>query len=170
MTTPTLAPQTADIAKAMRILIGVAAIAMTALCTLAVARWFAGLAPDHPHIREIAIALHLSAVLPAVPLGGYVLLARKGDARHRMLGKVWLMLMVITALTAIFVQTSGTFSWIHVFVPTTLVTSWHVIRTARAGRIAQHRRAVVFLYITGLILPGLFTFLPGRLLGTWLLG
>jgi uncharacterized membrane protein len=159
-----------DIGPISRTMIGVAAFAMTALCAVAVTRWLAGIAPAHPHIRELAIAIHLSAVLPAVPLGGYVLLARKGDARHRMLGKLWLALMVLTALSAIFVQTSGSFSWIHIFVPTTLLASWRVITTARTGRIAAHKRSVVFLYVTGLILPGLFTFLPGRLLGTWLLG
>ena len=159
-----------DLSLPTRLIIGIAALTMSALCLLAVTRWLAGIAPSHPHVREFAIMFHLSVVLPAVPLGGYILLARKGDARHRMLGKIWLALMVLTALSAIFVQTGGSFSWIHIFVPTTLFASWRTVATARAGNIRAHKRMIVFTYLFALIIPGLFTFLPGRLMGTWLLG
>ena len=159
-----------DLSPAARAIIGVAAFVMSMLCAVAVSRALAGIAPFHPYIRNFAIMFHLSMVLPAVPLGGYILLSRKGDAKHRMLGKIWIVLMVMTAITAIFVKTGGTFSWIHIFVPTTLITCWYTVASARAGKIAAHRRSVAFLYVTGLILPGLFTFVPGRLMGTWLLG
>ena len=159
-----------DLTPVSRALIGIAAFVMTMLCALAVSRAIAGIAPAHPYVRNLAIILHLSVVLPAVPLGGYILLSRKGDARHRMLGKIWIALMVLTSITAIFVQTGGTFSWIHIFVPTTLLTCWYTVSAARAGRIVAHKRSIVFLYLTGLIAPGLFTFLPERLMGTWLLG
>ena len=37
------------------------------------------------------------------------------------------------------------------------------------GRIAAHRRVMTGVYI-GLVSAGLFVFLPGRLLGSWLFG
>ena len=159
-----------EIAPAWRMVISAAGFAMTTLCLAALTRWIAGFAPDHPHIRDTAVLLHLSAVIPAVPLGAYVLLARKGTSLHKALGKAWVALMLATAISAIFVQTSGSFSWIHIFVPLVLQGCWQIVATARRGDMKGHRLQTIRLYVTALILPGVFTFLPERLLGTWLLG
>jgi uncharacterized membrane protein len=42
------------------------------------------------------------------------------------------------------------------------------IYTARTGRIEKHKRIVKGLYFGALIIAGLFTLLPNRLLGHWL--
>ena len=39
------------------------------------------------------------------------------------------------------------------------------IYAIRRGRVSAHRRAMIGLFIGGLIIPGLFTLLPGRVLG-----
>ncbi|MBX3593065.1 DUF2306 domain-containing protein [Sphingomonas sp.] len=161
-----------DLAPVTRALIGAAGIAMSILCAYALIRGLLGLAPSHGAAREWAIRLHLATVLPAVPLGAWVMLARKGTPRHRTLGKLWLVLMVVTALSTLFIRhvNGGSLSWIHLFVPLTLHGAWKTIATARAGNIAKHRANLVGMYLGALMIPGVFAFLPGRLMGSWLLG
>ncbi|WP_174275231.1 DUF2306 domain-containing protein [Sphingomonas bacterium] len=115
------------------------------------------------------LVLHLATVLPALPLGAYVFLRRKGDRLHRLLGRVWALLMVSTALFSFGVQTSGHLSWIHLFSVLILVTVPRGVILAMRGDIAGHKRAMQRIYM-GMVIAGLFTFIPGRLLGDWLLG
>lgn len=110
----------------------------------------------------LAIWIHLGTVVPAVPLGAYVLWRRKGDARHRLLGRIWVGLMLTTAVTGFFIHSIGEgLSFIHIFSVWTLgaipYALWHV----RQGNIEVHRRAMRGVYI-GLCIAGLFALLPGR--------
>ncbi|MCR2834144.1 DUF2306 domain-containing protein [Parerythrobacter lacustris] len=159
-----------DIGPATRAIITAAAIAMSAACLFALMRFALGLAPAHPAMRNIAVVLHVVTVLPAVPLGAYLLLSRKGTPRHRQLGKLWVGLMVVTALAITFIRGGTDFSWIHIFVPLTLHGAWKTIVTARAGKIAEHKRHLVGMYLGALMIPGIFSFLPDRMMGTWLFG
>lgn len=149
----------------------VAATALAGATTLAVARVLLGHTPSTYEAKQVAILIHLATVLPAIPLGLWVLLARKGDARHRMLGRIWAMLMLTAAVSAIFIRTinQGQFSLIHLFVPVVFLALFRAIRAARMGRIALHKRLMWTLYSAGLLLPGMFAFLPGRLLWNWLM-
>jgi uncharacterized membrane protein len=160
-----------DIGPRLRTVVLIAATAMTLAVLVALFRGLTGIAPAHPHIRHLAIVIHVATVLPAIPLGGYLLLARKGDALHKRLGKIWVGLMVATALSAIFIRSGGTFSFIHIFIPMTLWSSYKLIATARRGDMKGHRWEIVTLYFGALMIPGLVALLvPGRMLNTWLLG
>ncbi|WP_345719830.1 DUF2306 domain-containing protein [Qipengyuania sphaerica] len=152
----------------MMALVASGASLVTLAAAVALFKWLTGLAPDLPHYRNPAIFIHVATVLPAVPLGAYLLLSRKGDARHKLLGKVWIALMVTTAIAITFVRGGTDFSWIHIFVPYTLLGAWNVVRTARAGRIDEHRKHITGMYLGALIIPGGFAFLPDRLFGLWL--
>jgi len=55
---------------------------------------------------SIAIQIHVAAVIPAAVLGAYLLLKPKGTSRHRLLGKIWLSLMLVTALSS-FISSAG---------------------------------------------------------------
>ncbi len=138
---------------------------------VAVARVLIGVTPSTYEAKQVAVLIHLSSVLPAIPLGLWVLLARKGDATHKLLGRIWGVLMLAAAGSAIFIRTinHGQFSPIHLFVPLVFLALFRAIRAARAGRIALHKRLMWTLYGAGLLLPGLFAFLPGRLLWNWLM-
>ncbi|UYH54322.1 DUF2306 domain-containing protein [Qipengyuania sp. SS22] len=164
-------PSTFDIGPVSRALVTIVGTVMTLLCVIAIGRALGGLTPELPRLRNLAIAIHVVSVLPAIPLGAYVLLTRKGDARHKQLGKIWLALMLLTAFSAIFIKTSGSFGPIHVFVPLTIFSAWRSVATARRGDIARHKRQLVFTYLTGLVFPGLAAFLlPGRLMNVILFG
>lgn len=171
-TFPSSRPANLDIGPALRGTMAAGGIGLGSLVVVAMTRAAVGLAPAAPQVREVAVMIHLAAVLPAIPLGLYVLATRKGGARHRLLGRVWMALMLVTALSALFIRhmNQGHFSPIHLFVPATLYVMWKAIASARAGRIGDHRRHLVGLFLGALLVPGLFSFLPERLMGVWLLG
>ncbi len=160
-----------EIGPVARTAISLACFTMCFMIALAMGRAAFGMVEGLEHYAKLPIIIHVAAVLPAIPLGGYVLLARKGTPRHRMLGKVWLVLMLITATSAIFIQSNGSFSVLHLFVPLTFRAAWKTVATARRGDIAAHKRHLVFTYLTALMLPGIAAFaLPDRLMNVMLMG
>lgn len=161
-----------DLSPLQRAMIGVVGAGFSVACTMAVTRAIAGWAPAHGGTHEIAVMLHVGTVIPAVPLGAWLMLARKGTARHKQLGKLWVLLMLITACASLFIQqlNPGSFSPIHLFVPLTFHAAWKTIATARRGDIAAHKKTLFGFYLGAMIIPGLFAFMPGRLMGTWLFG
>ena len=161
-----------DLTPAVRAMVGVAAAGLTAICVAALLRAGVGFAPHYPGTVGLAIVLHVSAVIPAVPLGGWLLLAPKGTPGHKALGKLWVGLMLVTALSALFIRqiNGGSLSWIHLFVPLTLYGAWKSIATARSGQISAHRKQMIGFYLGALIVPGAVSFLPGRMMWLLLLG
>jgi uncharacterized membrane protein len=107
-------------------------------------------------------------VLPALPLGAYVLLRRKGGRLHRLLGRIWAGMMVTTAISSFWLGEKG-LSFIHIFSVMTLISVPLAIFWIRRGNVERHRRTMTNVYI-GLVVAGLFSFAPGRLLETWLFG
>lgn len=115
--------------------------------------------------RDAWLAVHLCSVIPALPLGAVVLLGRKGDARHRLLGRIWAVLMLVAALSSFGLKgLTGSFSPIHLLSILVLVSVPRGVVQAVRGNIVAHRRTMTFVYL-GLVGAGAFTMLPGRLLG-----
>jgi uncharacterized membrane protein len=145
--------------------------AATALLTLTLTALSFGLSPatgGRPAMTA-ALIIHVGTVLPALPLGAYILLRRKGGALHRILGRIWAGLMVTTAISSFWLQEGGHLSFIHIFSVVTLISVPLAIFWILRGDVARHRRAMTNTYI-GLVVAGLFAFAPGRLLGTMLFG
>lgn len=156
------------------ILLGGATILMT-LAAMALTSMSGGFVADENTIAaqgglNLPTIIHLATVIPAVPLGGYVLWRRKGDTLHKLLGKTWATLMVITAITSFWIGESGTgiadsgLSFIHIFSVLVLVSVPMGIWALQVGDLDGHQKAMQGMYI-GLIVAGLFSFIPGRLLG-----
>ena len=65
------------------------------------------------------MTLHLATVAPAAMLGTYLIFRAKGTATHRLPGKIYMTLMLITALASLFIpaavgpQFMSHFGWIH---------------------------------------------------------
>nr|WP_298894854.1 DUF2306 domain-containing protein [uncultured Altererythrobacter sp.] len=160
-----------DISPVQRTIVAIVAASLTLAAFYAVARGLLGFAPDHVATRYLAIVIHVTTVLPAIPLGGYLLLARKGTKMHKLLGKIWVALMLVTATSAIFIKTSGSFSFIHLFIPMTFWASYKLVVAARRGDIKGHKKEILGLYLGALTIPGVVAFaLPGRLMNVWLFG
>lgn len=120
------------------------------------------------HSFTPAILIHLAAALAALGMGAVLFLRPKSSPSHRLLGRLWLALMVITAVSTYWIRTGGGFSWLHGFSIATLVALAYGLAMAVAGRPARHRAAMVGVYGGGLVIAGLFTLLPQRLLGQML--
>ena len=161
-----------DLPPAVRTIIGAAAMVLFALCLYAFGRWTLGFASATPWVRDVALATHLVTVIPAVPLGAYVILTRKGGARHKLLGKIWLSLMFVTAISTIFIRNvnDGQFSWIHVFTLLTFIAVPQAILAARQGKIDAHKKHVRNFFIGALVIAGLTAFAPGRTMWQWAFG
>ena len=118
-----------------------------------------------------AVKLHVVTVVPAFLLGTWLIFfSRKGARYHRAIGYVYLSLMTITSIAALFVQTimpNGPFlgfSPIHLFIPLTLSGVVGALYYARRHNIRAHRRSMLGVYIGGILIAGSFTLLPGRIM------
>lgn len=121
----------------------------------------------------IAIQIHAYAAIASTILGALVLFRPKGTPTHKMLGRIWAGLMLITATSAIFIneiRLIGPFSPIHIFVVVTYVGLWQGIRDIRRGNVAAHQANMKTLYLGALLLAGAFTLLPDRRLNQVLFG
>lgn len=113
-----------------------------------------------------AVQLHLLAALAALGLTPVMLLVRKGTARHKALGRLWVAAMALTAGSSFWVREIrliGVWSPIHILSLITLASLFEAVRAARRGNIAAHKRAN-FGAMFGLLGAGVFTLTPGRLL------
>ncbi len=115
---------------------------------------------------------HLATIVLAVGLTPVMLLRRRGDRGHRMLGWVWVSAMLLTALLSFNLReiNRGGFSIIHLLSVWTLVQVPIIAWTARTHNVKRHRRTVRGMVIGALLIAGFFTFPFNRLLGSWLFG
>ena len=123
---------------------------------------------------EPVTAIHMSAALLATAIGPVALWARRQGATlprlHRGAGYAWVTLMVLTALSAVFIRHSplallGGFSLIHLLIPFTLGMLVVAFRYLFRGNITGHRRTMRNLYVGACVVAGIFTLTPHRLLG-----
>jgi uncharacterized membrane protein len=144
-----------------------AAVALLVTALAAIARG----EPEWARVPGV-VWLHLATVLAAVALTPVMLLRRRGDRRHRVLGRVWVLAMLATAISSLFVRLShpGHFSVIHLLSVYVIVQAPIVWWSAATHRIALHRGSVRGMVTGALLIAGFFTFPFGRLLGHWLFG
>ncbi len=114
------------------------------------------------------VLIHLSAALSALVLGIAMLVRRKGTASHKAVGRAWVALMLTVAITSLWIPRFLQFSWIHSFTLLTLIALPLGIYRIRSGNVKGHAGTMKGIFIGGLIIAGVFTFIPGRVLGNWL--
>jgi len=120
------------------------------------------------------VYLHLMTILPAMLIGTYLMIVRKGSPIHKLLGKVYMGLMMFTALVTLLMPAQlgpvlfGHFGFIHGLSLLTLTTVPQAYIAVKRRNIAVHKQNMIALYCGGILLAGFFAFSPGRLLHTWL--
>ena len=120
--------------------------------------------------------LHLGSLVPAFVIGSYLLLNRKGTPVHKLLGKIYMGLMLFTAFITLFMEALvgpkflNHFGFLHLLSLFVLYTVPTAYRAIRVGNIKLHKRKMVGLYVGALLVAGAFTLSPGRLIHTWLFG
>jgi uncharacterized membrane protein len=115
----------------------------------------------------LPIAPHALVAFVALAIGGIQLASRKGTKRHRWLGYVWCVMMFFVAVSGFFIHSIrlwGLFSPIHLLSVLTIVLLVRAIWCARTGRIRQHQRIMANLFWLALVVTGVFTFSPGRIM------
>ncbi len=117
------------------------------------------------------IQVHWATAVVAFVLGLVIFAGKKGNRLHKTLGWAYVVLMFVTATSAIFIRSfpeqSGTptlfgYSPIHIFVPVTFFGVGGAIVAIRRKQVQAHRSGMVGTFIGALVIAGLFTFLPDR--------
>ncbi|CZF80727.1 DUF2306 domain-containing protein [Grimontia marina] len=120
------------------------------------------------------IYFHLVTAVLSFLLGTYLLARRKGSPLHKQLGKIYMLLMIATAISTLFIpaqvgpQVFYHFGYIHILNIVTLYTVPESFIAIRKGNVKKHQQSMVILYVLALLVAGAFAFTPGRLLHTWL--
>lgn len=125
------------------------------------------------------IAVHMTAALLALATGPVALWARRGREQHprlhRAFGYAWVTLMLVTAVSALFIRDFSLpniagYTPIHLLVPVVFVSLFGAFWMLARRNVTGHRKVMQVLYFTACIVAGAFTLLPQRYLGQALWG
>lgn len=119
-------------------------------------------------LAPLAVQIHVATVLPAAVIGAFLLLwRRKGTPAHRLLGRIWLGLMIASCVSSLFIHELNMwrgYSPIHLLSLLTIGMSLYAVRAAMRGDIRAHRRAMTQIYVGGIVIAGGFTLAPYRIM------
>ena len=121
----------------------------------------------------LPIQVHAYAALSAFVLGAVQLARAKGTTQHRALGYAWAAIMLTVAVSSFWVQEIrlwGPWSPIHLLSLFTLMVVPLAVMRARRHDIARHRQAMIWIFALALVVTGLFTLAPGRIMNKVVFG
>jgi uncharacterized membrane protein len=113
------------------------------------------------------IPLHAFAAMAAFVLGVVQLAAPKGTLPHRTIGWIWVVLMMTVALSSFWIHRIrlwGPWSPIHLLSIFTLVMLPLAVWKAHRHEVVDHSRIMILMFSGALVIAGLFTLLPGRIM------
>ena len=116
------------------------------------------------------VITHTGIALTALVLGAILLMARKGNRAHRVAGWIWVLCIATVAGVSFAIRGPNGFSWIHGLSAFTLCTLFWGVLSARMHRVKRHRFTMIGIYFGALVITGLFTLMPNRLIGSALWG
>jgi uncharacterized membrane protein len=113
------------------------------------------------------VQIHAFAAIAAFMLGAVQLAAPKGTLPHRTVGWTWVVLMALIAMSSFWIhgfRIIGPFSPIHLLSIFTLGMLPLAVLHARRHRVERHRKAMTSIFVGAMVIAGLFTLLPGRIM------
>lgn len=113
------------------------------------------------------VILHALASIAAFLLGSVQLALPKGTLPHRTMGWIWVILMALVAISSFWIHTLcqiGPFSMIHGLSLLTLVLLPVAVLHARRHDVGRHRKVMLWLFVGALLIAGVFTLWPGRIM------
>lgn len=153
------------------------AVLLIAVAAYLAVSWMILKSADTPPIRfrfdparlveaSIVLKLHVGGALAAFGIGTALMAGVKGRALHKRLGYAWVAAMAVTAISSFFLTglNGNQFSWIHGLSAWTLIGLPMAIAAARRKDIAKHRKDMTNMFTGGMLVAGLFSFLPGRMM------
>lgn len=120
------------------------------------------------------IASHMAAAVGAFALGPIVLWTRLGKRirpwLHRALGYAWTTLLLIAAVSSIFIRDFNLpnirgYTPIHLLILVTFCSLFFAFRALAKRDYETHRKVMQNLYLGACVVAGGFTLLPSRYLG-----
>jgi len=120
-----------------------------------------------------AIPLHAFAAMAAFALGVVQFASPKGTLPHRTIGWIWVALMALVAGSSFWIhqiRLVGPWSPIHLLSIFTLAVLPLAVWKAHTHQVREHRRIMIFIFSGALVIAGLFTILPGRIMHQVLFG
>ena len=103
----------------------------------------------------------------AILLGGVQLYLSKGTPLHKLIGRIWVGLMAVVSLSSFFIyelKIWGNYGPIHLLSIWVLISLIGGIYFAKIGKIEWHKWTMTLIYFLALILTGIFTLLPERIM------
>lgn len=115
----------------------------------------------------LAVQAHAFAAMAAFALGLVQFAAPKGTLPHRTVGFIWLALMLTVAVSSFWIHEIrlwGPWSPIHLISIYVLIMIPLAVYLARRHNARGHAKVVIGMFVGGLVIAGLFTFVPGRIM------
>jgi uncharacterized membrane protein len=119
------------------------------------------------------IQVHAFAAMSAFALGIVQLAAPKRTLPHRTLGWIWVALMLVISASSFLIhgiRMWGPWSPIHILSVFTPIMLAVAVVAARSHRVRTHKITMMSVFAGALVLAGLFTLVPGRIMHTALFG
>ena len=110
------------------------------------------------------IYIHLLAVIPSLVLGAINLYLEKGTVTHKRIGKTWAILMLITAISSLFIMPTGSFTWLHLFSILVIFSIPVGVFSIHKGNIKRHTHCMIGAYIGTVISAYFAVVAQGRFL------
>ncbi len=115
---------------------------------------------------SMAIQIHVTGAITTFAIGLVLLCAPKGFGLHKTLGWAWVIAMSVTAISSFFITgiMGNNYSPIHALSAWTMIGLPFGIAAIRRRDIKKHRHTMTGMFVGGMVIAGLFSFLPGRLM------
>ena len=119
------------------------------------------------------VQVHAFAAMTAFVLGVVQLGAPKGTLPHRTLGWVWVVLLLVISASSFLIhgiRMWGPWSPIHILSVLTPIMLIVGVLAARGHHVRTHRITMISIFAGALVLAGLFTLVPGRIMHSVVFG
>lgn len=115
-------------------------------------------------IIPVVLQVHITSALTSFLVGVWILSLPKGSGMHKKLGWIWVAAMATTAISSFFLTglNDDSFSWIHALSAWTVIGLPVGIYAIRRKDVKKHAKSMTGMFLGGMVVAGLFTFLPGR--------
>lgn len=112
------------------------------------------------------VIFHVATALSALLIGTIILFRRKGTGFHKTLGWSWVIAMAATAISSLFITGLNGNYWsiIHLLSGWTIIALPMGVWAIRNRKVDAHRRTMTRMFVGGLVVAGLLTFIPGRIM------
>lgn len=128
----------------------------------------------HPLLNTtLAIQVHTASALLAIIVTLLIFTRPRGSRAHRMLGWIWVGAMLTVAVTSFGITHGGPvlgYGWIHLLSVWVVAGIIYALVQIRRGQTARHRGMMLGMVWGGLVIAGLFTLSPGRIMHAVLIG